>query len=224
VEDFDILIAYDDPHLLKAVSSGFEGRGYRVFLAGSEEEAVELLDRRPFDAVITSVVLDPQQRDAVLKTAKKANRDAVIVMLGNRKDPKCDHDTLSFRGHDFISSPSGKPTLWKHVDLCLERVMLGKKDAHAKRLIEKFKEQISDIADTVSKNLGEELLQVAREITLLRDGQYGEMDRRAVDRLDGLLETVRGLAREAELLSRGFIPGERSGKPFPGNPGHAREE
>jgi response regulator RpfG family c-di-GMP phosphodiesterase len=209
MKGFDILMAHEDSHAFQSVSNAFKEGGFRVTKASTEDEAIELVRNHRFDAVITSVVLDPEKRNAVLTEAKKFNRDTVIVLLGSGDDPKHDHDTLSIGEKDYLFSPSGRPALWQRVQTCLQRIDTDNRDVHSRALILKLEEQVSRISESVSGSIRDELMKVGEQIQGIRDGAYGPVGEKAARQLDQVRKTVSWLAGESDMLSRGFLPRER---------------
>jgi response regulator RpfG family c-di-GMP phosphodiesterase len=204
VEDFEALLVYGDPKILEAVSSAFEEKGCRISKALEADEAIDLLKSRPFDVVLTSLVMSPKQRDAVMKAAKGFNPDTILILLGCEDDLQ--HDTLSFGESVYVFSPCGMPELWKRVENCLQIVELRKRDEHARDLVHKFREQIKLISGSISGEIREELVLIAERMKLLRDGAYGKMNKNAVTQLGELLDRVNWLIKETGSLSQGFIP------------------
>jgi CheY-like chemotaxis protein len=66
-----ILIVDDEETALKRMRSLMEKQGYAVHVASSGEQALELLDSRSFDLVLTDLIMDSIDGLAVLAHAKK---------------------------------------------------------------------------------------------------------------------------------------------------------
>ena len=210
MEDFEALLVYGDSKMLEAVSSAFEEKGCRISKASGADEAIDLLGNRPFDVVITSLVMGPQKRDDVMKAAKRSNPDTILILLGSEDDVQ--HDTLSFEGNDYVFSPCGTPELWQRVENCLQIVEIRRRDEHARDLVHKFREQIRLISGSISGEIREELVLIAERMKLLRDGAYGAMDENAAAQLGDLIDRINWLIRETGALSQGFIPRHKSNK------------
>ncbi|MFH1243365.1 MAG: response regulator [Pseudomonadota bacterium] len=206
MENFKVLLAYDEPHMLKAMSSGFKAKGCEVIRAPNEDIFIDLLNKDHFDVVIASIVRNPVKRNEAIKETKERNPDTIIILLGNIEDTESNYDTLSYGVEDYIFSPCGMPELWRRVIYCLEKVELKKKDLHSSELIRKFKEQISNISESMSTVIKDELVWLAEEMRLLKGGKYGGVDERAREHMNILLETVSWLIRQTDILSKGIIP------------------
>jgi len=206
--EVSILMAYEAHPILEVISSHFEGVGFRVTRASGQghEELLELLRLHRFDVVIVSRIMEPDQRDMVIKNAKAENPDTIIVLIGSNEHDRFDHDTVSFGGWDYVLSPSGRPELWPCVLECLERAELEQRDIHARDLIRKFKQQISTLSVILSKHIGFELQQIRDDMERVRNGGFGPLSKEASSQLDILAERMARLIHETELLSKGFIP------------------
>ena len=207
-----ILMAYEDDNVLEIISSHFKARGCRVTraLGRGHEELLDLLRRKLFDVVIVSRIMEPDQRHLLSRQARDRNPHAVIVLIGSDRHPRFDHDTVSFAGWDYVLSPSGRPELWQYILECLERAELEQRNHHARDLIGKFKRQVSTISESVSGHFGRELREIRDELEQLMKGDFGPLSPEAASRLDALSKRTGRLIREADMVSRGFIPGRIS--------------
>jgi len=209
MKNLKILIATDEPHILKTLSSNFETVEWGVVRASSEEDFTELLDKDAYDVVISSIVKNPLKRNKALEKAKGRNPDTIIIFLGSMGDDNYNYDTLSYGAENFIFSPCGMQEIWKNVISCLEKVELKRRDVHSSELIYKFKEQISDVIEIISKMFKEELVWVAEEIKGLIRGKYGKIGEDATENMHKILERINGLIKETDSLSKGIIPEKR---------------
>lgn len=208
MEEVSILMAYEAHPVLEVMSTHLEGVGFHVTRASGQghEELLDLLRRHRFDVVIVSRIMEPDQRDIVIKHAKAENPDTVIVLIGSNQHARFDHDTVSFAGWDYVLSPSGRPELWPCVMECLERAELEQRDLHARDLIRKFKQQVSTISAGLSRHIGSELREIREGMERVRGGGFGPLPEDASSQLEVLEERIARLIRETELLSKGFVP------------------
>lgn len=215
MEALSVLIAYDVHHTLEALCTHLEASGCRVTRAvgHSAEEILLLLSQQVFDVVMVSGHMEPDHRHLVVKRAKHRNPDTVIVLIGSRQQPEFDHDTVSFRGWDYVLAPSGRPDLWPSVTEFLERAELEQRDAHARDLIGKFRQQISTISESISTHIGLELRRILQDVKRLRAGELGPLPPPAAFLLEALSERMSQLVHETDMLSKGFVP-----RPLPSEP------
>ena len=134
-EKFEVLLACDNPRMLKNIVYILEEKGCEVKTVSSGREAIDLVSKNPFHVVLTDLLMSPTDRNAILKKAKAINSETIVILLGSGEDIQYDHDTLSFEADDYVFSPSGAQVIWKRVENCVERLELKRKDSHAKELI-----------------------------------------------------------------------------------------
>lgn len=102
-----ILIADDDPLLVKLVEYRMSARGYRVIAAADGETALALSAEEHPDLIVLDAMMPSLDGFEVLRRLKKApaTRDIPVLMLTARKR---EHDivaALSLGARDFLSKP-----------------------------------------------------------------------------------------------------------------------
>ena len=102
-----ILIADDDPLLVKLVDYRMSARGYRVIAAADGETALALSAEEHPDLIVLDAMMPSLDGFEVLRRLKKApaTRDIPVLMLTARKR---EHDivaALSLGARDYLSKP-----------------------------------------------------------------------------------------------------------------------
>lgn len=102
-----ILIADDDPLLVKLVEYRMSARGYRVIAAADGETALALSAEEHPDLIVLDAMMPSLDGFEVLRRLKKApaTRDIPVLMLTARKR---EHDivaALSLGARDYLSKP-----------------------------------------------------------------------------------------------------------------------
>lgn len=78
-----ILLAEDDSTVRAILSRALEGAGYRVCEAANGREAMRALDREPFDAVVTDIIMpDADGIETILYVRRRAPHTRVIAITG----------------------------------------------------------------------------------------------------------------------------------------------
>ena len=67
---YEILLVDDDPLILKAIKPALQQEGYQVTTAENGESAIELLESKHFDILMTDLVMDAIDGIGVLKQGK----------------------------------------------------------------------------------------------------------------------------------------------------------
>jgi DNA-binding NtrC family response regulator len=80
-KECSVLIVDDEAVSLKTLVRILEKEGYRTEAALNGQQALELLDTRSFDLVLTDLVMDPLDGMAVLTEAKKINPETEVIVI-----------------------------------------------------------------------------------------------------------------------------------------------
>lgn len=131
MQQFNILLVYDDPHMLRVIGWTLQDKGCSVTRISSETEAVQLLGRRPFDAVLIDLALDIASGFTVMRKAKEIDPDIMVVLLAYKEGVTEEDEAILLEADEFVLKPCGMPKLWRRVSSCLERLELKRKLARA---------------------------------------------------------------------------------------------
>lgn len=117
---YEVLLVDDEPRILKTAGGVLEDKGYRVTKASSGEAAVEALNGKDFDLVITDLNMYEIDGFTVLKMAKVQNPETMVILFTGS-----DHVTspyvLRLGFDDYITKPCGLDELLKRVTDCFQR-------------------------------------------------------------------------------------------------------
>ncbi|MBU2490291.1 MAG: diguanylate cyclase, partial [Proteobacteria bacterium] len=102
--DISILAVDDDPVILESLTEFLGRSGYLVASAGSGEEALEWMENRPVDLVLTDIVLPGMDGLALGERARSGFGADVMVMTGYANE--YNYEQVVDRGaSDFIEKP-----------------------------------------------------------------------------------------------------------------------
>jgi len=124
---YQILLVDDDPFILTGIGKDLESSGYDVATAKSGERAIELMEKRPFDMVITDLVMDRVDGLKVLKTAKAINPGTIVLILTGYGDMGSAIDALRLDAEDYLLKPCEPDALKLRVARYFERLELKRK-------------------------------------------------------------------------------------------------
>jgi two-component system KDP operon response regulator KdpE len=127
-----ILVAEDDPRMMRLVQRNLELAGYRVLTAGDGEQALQLAEAEPCSLLVLDVMMpildglevcrrvrEFSSVPIVIITARNAERD---VVLG-----------LDAGADDYLTKPFGAPELLARVRAVLRRSTLGSSPSEVRR-------------------------------------------------------------------------------------------
>lgn len=124
---YDLLLVDDDPFILEGIGEDLERRGYRVTRVNSGEKALELLERRNFDLVITDLVMEHIDGIQVLKKSKEKNATTMVILLTGFGDMLSAIEALRNQADDYMLKPCESSEIQFRVERCLEKLELTRK-------------------------------------------------------------------------------------------------
>ena len=101
--------------------------GYEINTAGSGEEAIEMLNKKSFDLVITDLVMAEADGIHVLKTAKALHPEIQVIILTGYGDMASAIDALRFDADDYLLKPCEPEDMFFRVSRCFEKLELQRK-------------------------------------------------------------------------------------------------
>ena len=117
MRQFDILLAYDDPHMLKVIGWTLEDKGCSVTTVSSGNEAIQLLGRRSFDAVLIDLVIDVASGFTVMREAKELDPEIMVILLACNEGTTDEDEPALLEADEFVLKPCGMPKLWKRFQI-----------------------------------------------------------------------------------------------------------
>lgn len=119
----DSILLVDDDHLiLKGFSKNLTREGYEVTTADSGEKAFELLDKAPFDLVITDMVMEEIDGLQVLKRSKARYPDCMVLILTGYGDMASAVETFRIGADDYLTKPCAPEEIKFRVGRCFEKL------------------------------------------------------------------------------------------------------
>jgi len=99
------LVVDDDRSMREFLEILLTKEGYQVSLAESGERGCEILDSNPFDLVITDIRMKDINGIGVLKKAKQANQETVVVMISAFATADTAVEAMREGAYDYIPKP-----------------------------------------------------------------------------------------------------------------------
>jgi DNA-binding NtrC family response regulator len=138
---FDILLAYDDPHMLKVIGWTLADKGCSVATVSSADEAIQSLGRRSFDAVLIDLSMDIASGFTVMRKAKEIDSGIMVILLACQEEVTDEDEPALMEADEYVLKPCGMPKLWKRVSSCLEKLELKRKLARAEEKIKQLSKE-----------------------------------------------------------------------------------
>ncbi len=130
-----ILLADDEPIILKSIGKELTAEGYDVHTANSGEEAIAAIENEHFCLVVTDLMMEGLDGIAVLKHAKQLNPDLPVIILTGFADLRSAIAALRLGADDYLLKPCSIEELLFRIDGCLEKYALRKKNKIYEKLL-----------------------------------------------------------------------------------------
>jgi DNA-binding NtrC family response regulator len=199
---YNVLLAYDDPHMLKVVGRTLEDRGLDVTTASSGDEAIGLLAQGNFDLVLTDLVMNPASGATVLRKAKEINPGTMVILLGCREGLTYDQEALPPEADEYVFTPCSMAKLWKRVSNCLERLELRRKGLKTDKDIDAPGGSGPDISEGLLKGAVAGLNLVSMELKAAGKELEPSMDKGTRARLKKMETTLEKLTGDIKKVAK----------------------
>jgi putative two-component system response regulator len=102
----EVLLVDDEPAVLDALAVVLEVQGIVATLARRPEAALALLERRPFDAVVTDVVMDGRAAgDDILRATRRLQPDCVALLMTGFPRVDAAVQAMKVGASDYLQKP-----------------------------------------------------------------------------------------------------------------------
>lgn len=119
-----ILLVDDDPLILTTIRKQLEQYEFDIETAASGEFAVEMLDEKKYDIVITDMTMYQIDGLGVLKKAKEIEQKTIVIILTAHSDLSSAIGALRLKADDYILKPCEPDEIYVRINNCLEKLEL----------------------------------------------------------------------------------------------------
>jgi DNA-binding response OmpR family regulator len=119
-----ILLVDDDPLILTTIRKQLEQYEFDIETAASGEIAVEMLDEKKYDIVITDMTMYQIDGLGVLKKAKEIEQKTIVIILTAHSDLSSAIGALRLKADDYILKPCEPDEIYVRINNCLEKLEL----------------------------------------------------------------------------------------------------
>ncbi len=122
MKPYKILIVDDDPIVLKSTKKLLESSGYHVTIAKGGEEALEKLNKKQFDLVITELLMDNIDGMEVLNRFEQINPDGMRIILTAYGKMHTAIPSLKNYVDEFMEKPCDWEEILAGVTRCIKKI------------------------------------------------------------------------------------------------------
>ncbi len=124
MEDFRVLIVDDEPDFLETILKRLKRRKIDATGVSSGKEALDLLERQPFDVVILDVRMPGMDGIETLKEMKKRRPLLEVIMLTGHASVEAGMQGMQLGAFDFVMKPADIDELLEKIRQAHERKQL----------------------------------------------------------------------------------------------------
>jgi len=135
MENEKILIIDDDPGALKSLTRVLKRKGYGITTAASGEEALALLKEKPFDLVLTDLLLKQMDGLEVLSAVKKIDPEMEVIVITGHASIETAIEAMKNDAFHYLEKPF-RPDVVRHlVGQALRKHRLNREVRHLKEQV-----------------------------------------------------------------------------------------
>jgi DNA-binding NtrC family response regulator len=131
----ELLVVDDDREFRQSIVRRFQRRGFRVAEASSGQEALELANRRRFDAVVLDMVMPGIDGLQVLQQLKERGADAEIILLTGQGTIESAVQAMKLGAYDYLTKPFPLAELEAIIQRACERGRLFRENRQLKEML-----------------------------------------------------------------------------------------
>jgi len=206
----EILLVDDEPNIRELVAIILKSKGYHVTKASNGERALEALNNKHFDVVITDLGMPGTNGFGVLRHAKALNPDTVVILFTGNNDADVVIDALRLRADDYLLKPCNPDELCLCVSNAIAELEATRKKEVPDARIRALNGEVITMLMVMSHDIQSPLISMAAIVKLLIRGVYGKMDesvRATVTDLYGRIKRLIGIAEDC-LGKTSVVSGE----------------
>ncbi|QTA89558.1 response regulator [Desulfonema magnum] len=100
-----VLMVDDEEQFRKTTSKILNRKGYETTMAGSGEEAIDILEKQPHDVVVLDIKMPGMDGHKALNEIKKIRSDTQVIMLTGHGGIDSAKASLELGAYDYLSKP-----------------------------------------------------------------------------------------------------------------------
>ncbi|MBW2622168.1 MAG: sigma-54-dependent Fis family transcriptional regulator [Deltaproteobacteria bacterium] len=116
-----ILIVDDEEHIRKILTIMLDKKGYQTRAASSAQEALDLMGRTSFDAVITDLRMPEMDGLTLLNRLKNLDPDVVVIIITAFSSVETAIEAMKQGAYDYISKPFREEEILLILEKAFER-------------------------------------------------------------------------------------------------------
>ncbi|MFP4321211.1 MAG: response regulator transcription factor [Anaerolineales bacterium] len=144
-----VLVVDDEGAIRYSVTKTLQRIGYKVDAVASGEEALELLDQKEFDVVLTDIRMPGMTGVELLSHVREKYPDTSVTLMTGYASLSTAVESLRLGAHDYLVKPSSNKDIRESVGRGVERAQSMRR---RRRLLSMIQNSVTELADTEETN------------------------------------------------------------------------
>jgi len=140
-----VIIADDDPDVLKFTSLLLDKRGYSTFPCGSAGEALEVLQKNKIDVVLTDIMMPEISGIELLERIHSIDPDIPVILITGFADLTKAIEAIKKGAFDFIAKPYETAYLTHSIEKAVSYHRLIKMEADYRQILEELNAEVETL-------------------------------------------------------------------------------
>lgn len=145
---FDLLIVEDDAEFREILVRRFSRQGYQVQQAADGADALELAQRRQFDAAIVDMMMPRVSGLECLQKLKAMQPECEVIMLTGEGSIETAVQAMKAGAYDYLTKPCPLAEMEALIEKALQRRQLAKENAQLKAVLQRRQPQSEMVGES----------------------------------------------------------------------------
>ncbi|MCD4743381.1 MAG: sigma-54 dependent transcriptional regulator [Desulfobacteraceae bacterium] len=119
-ESIELLVVDDERSMVGFLDVLLTGEGYNVSTARNGKQALQLIEKKDYDLVLTDMRLGDIDGIEVLKAAKEKNQEIIVIMISAYSSTENAVEAMNVGAYDFVPKPFDNDELRQTIKRALE--------------------------------------------------------------------------------------------------------
>ncbi len=150
-----ILIVDDEPRMCKSLELILSRHNYQIETANNVKSAIDNISHKPFDLILTDIVMDDSDGFQVMDHINRHNIDTVVVMMTGYASTDTAVEALRKGAYDYIRKPFETEEVINTIENALSQRRLLAKQKEAEEELRESEQRFRTLVETIPHGIQE---------------------------------------------------------------------